>query len=229
MARYPGANTTVSGPWQKTGYGPTLQVNEAHGIVLHDAVGSLGGAFGELRNLNRRASWYATIDLDGKVYEHYASEKITWHCGSLFWNCRLIGIEHVSTYVNGHPSTIPVRGAQLESSTKVVEFLQREHGFPLIRPVTAKEHTEISQTSCPNGRIPWPAYEHEPEDEMGAIEELKKALLIIDAAQAGQIKLLEETQQFLGEIDALLSVGKDAEAEARLRYVYQIAGQPWPA
>ena len=162
MAIYPDA-IWRPGPPSKQGYA-SYPKNFAQGVVLHSMVGYFGGAMAELDKLERRASWHFSINRDGKVYQHYDTEAVTWHCGSAYWNGRLIGIEHEGGF---NPANEPLTPAQLASSQKLVQWLAQTHGFTPVRGTgiegrTLFEHNEIAPpsdpTSCPSKRIPWDAY-----------------------------------------------------------------------
>jgi N-acetyl-anhydromuramyl-L-alanine amidase AmpD len=122
MAIYPNA-IWRPGPASKTGYGD-LVTNFAQGVVCHSMVGYYAGAMAELDKLTRRASWHFSVNQHGLVFQHYDTDKITWHCGSVFWNARLIGIEHEGGFDPEDESfTVPQR----ESSVKLVKWLHATH------------------------------------------------------------------------------------------------------
>ena len=124
MAWYPAA-IVRPGPASKTGYG-SLVYNFTQGVVCHSMVGYYGGAMAELDKLTRRASWHFSVNRDGKVYQHYDTTAITWHCGSVYWNSRLIGIEHEGGFA---PENEPLTDPQRDSSVKLVRWISATHGF----------------------------------------------------------------------------------------------------
>jgi len=128
MAIYPEA-IWRPGPPSKTGY-PAYPVNFTQGVVCHSMVGYFGGAMAELDKLTRRASWHFSVNFDGKVYQHYDTKLVTWHCGSAYWNARLIGIEHEGGY---SPHNEPFTYQQRLASVKLVRWLGLTHGFELSR------------------------------------------------------------------------------------------------
>lgn len=125
---YPEAIWTP-GPVEKTGY-PGYTFNLCQGVVCHSMVGYKNGALAELYKLTRRASWHFSVLQNGQVLQHYDTELITWHCGSLYWNARLIGIEHEGGY---NPTNEPLTVPQLESSVRLVKWLGSVHNFTLAR------------------------------------------------------------------------------------------------
>lgn len=128
MALYPEA-IWRPGPLTKQGYAAYPR-NLLQGVVLHSMVGWFAGAMAELDKLARRASWHFSVNQNGLVYQHYDTEAVTWHCGSAFWNGRLIGIEHEGGY---NPKDEPLTPVQLLSSVKLVNWISRTHNIELAR------------------------------------------------------------------------------------------------
>lgn len=93
-------------------------------------VGYYAGALAELDKLTRRASWHFSILRNGQVIQHYDTELITWHCGSVYFNHKLIGIEHEGGY---SPHNEPLTEAQKIASVELVNWLAATHGFALTR------------------------------------------------------------------------------------------------
>lgn len=118
MTWYPKA-IVRPGPASKTGYG-TLQVNAKRGVVCHSMVGFFAGAMAELDKLERRASWHFSILRDGRVFQHYDTDKITWHAGSVWGNSRFIGVEHEGGF---SPENEPLTDAQREASVALVKWI----------------------------------------------------------------------------------------------------------
>lgn len=181
MARYPAAIWDPGPAWKQNG-----GLNSCRGVVCHSMVGSWQAARNELMRPDRRASWHFSVLKDGSVYQAYETNVQTWHCGSKY-NNTLIGIEHEGGL---NPYNEPLTPPQLGASVALVRWLSKQHAFPLVRNVGLWEHNEVSgePTSCPSGRIPWPAYaagiEAPPpkpkEDEvrlMWCIEEVKLYLV----------------------------------------------------
>ena len=124
MAKYPNA-IWRPGPVSKQGY-DALTINFVKGVVCHSMVGYFAGAMAELDKLERRASWHFSVLQDGRVFQHYDTLAITWHCGSVYWNARLIGIEHEGGFA---PHNEPFIAVQEDSSVKLVKWLSATHGF----------------------------------------------------------------------------------------------------
>lgn len=160
MATYPYALQSP-GPIEKQGY-PGMAFNACRGVVCHSMVGSYRAAWGELGNLNRRASWHFSVKQNGDVIQHYDSKLVTWHCGTKRYNGIYIGIEHEGGL---NPHNEPLTKVQREASVDLVRWLSIEHGFPMSRESGLKEHNEVAPssdpTACPSGRIPWEYYTEE--------------------------------------------------------------------
>lgn len=148
------------GPAQKQGY-PGVTRRDLYAIegeIKHSMEGSLASAFGELDRATRQASWTFSVAKDGKVYQHYPLESITWHGGGINANRRFIGIEHEGKV--GEPLTEPQYQATLKLSRAIREACPNVGGKPPARRVNLFEHREMTEfgsaaTSCPSNRIPW--------------------------------------------------------------------------
>jgi len=135
------------GPNWKTGAGDGRTVRDNKGAVLHSAEGYLEGAVSVLHG-PRQASWHFTLCQDGRVFQHYPLEAITWHAGAA--NDDYVGIEHEG--VAGQPLTPP----QIEAGVNLLKWIALQDDWPAFeRSVTLFEHNEFMATSCPSGRIPW--------------------------------------------------------------------------
>lgn len=137
--------------------------NSRRGAILHSAEGYEGGLWSQLDG-PAQVSWHFSILQNGDVLQHFGIDQSPWHAGNKAGNTSLIGIEHEG--ITGEPLTPP----QLNASRALVRWLADECGWTASRQpgrMTLFEHREINpQTTCPNGRIPWVAYE---EDEVRAI------------------------------------------------------------
>ncbi len=162
------------GPSWKTGYPGVAATSlaEKEGEVKHNAQGSLAGALAVLDG-PQQSSWHFTIAKDGKIFQHYPLESITWHSGlpgdrktdtSLIGNLTLIGEEHEG--VAGEPLT----QAQFDSTLRISQFIRdncpRVKANPPMLHKNLWEHRELTPTSCPSGRIPWGALIVGLEDDM---------------------------------------------------------------
>ena len=135
------------GPAAKTGAFNSI-LRRGQGVVVHSAEGSLEAALGVLDG-PRPASWHLTVAKDGRYYQHYPLESITWHAGADA-NPRYVGIECEG--VAGEPLT----PEQLATLRSVLDWLEAVDAWPVReRGVTLFEHNEFMPTSCPSGRIPW--------------------------------------------------------------------------
>lgn len=154
----------VPGPMAKIGYPGVVAVplEQIEGEVKHSMEGSYQAALGELMNLSRSASWTFSLPKDGRLIQHYPLELIAWHAGlpgdrsfdtSIIGNMTLRGEEHEGRA--GEPLTAP----QLATSIKLSEEIRKRCSRVASRPpqlrVNLWEHTWLSSTACPSGRIPW--------------------------------------------------------------------------
>ena len=114
--------------------------NSQEGFVCHSVEGSLAGAFRELDNEARLASWHFTLDLDGTLYQHYRLNASCWASGSFGANTRYIAMEAVGT------AAAPLTAAQEATALR----LWRELGFTR-RGVDLFEHNEVATKWSPNG------------------------------------------------------------------------------
>jgi len=173
------------GPVVKQGYpgAASRTLAEVEGETKHSAEGSYAAAMGELDKLTRQASWHFTACKDGRLYQHYPLESITWHCGlpgdrrqdtSLVGNLTLIGVEHEGGGPDapGEPLTEP----QLQATLRLTQEVRRlcpSVGAPVLRK-NLWEHGWLSSTSCPSGRIPWPKFLEEDEMTQAEFNEMFK-------------------------------------------------------
>lgn len=141
--------------WQP---GPAWKVwperNAIAGVIEHSMEGEEEGAWSQL-NGSAEVSWHFSVMYDGAVFQHYELDASPWHAGSKARNVTLIGVEHEGR--KGEPLT----PAQVKSSVALTRWVARQGGWRMERHKTLFEHNEVSSTSCPNGRIPWSAYEEE--------------------------------------------------------------------
>ncbi len=135
------------GPAAKTGY-PHAILRRGAGVVVHSAEGSLDAALGVLDG-PAPSSWHMTVCKDGRYFQHYPIETITWHAG-VDANVRYVGVECEGKA--GEPLTIP----QALVLGGIIDWLELVDAWPAReRHVTLFEHNEFMPTSCPSGRIPW--------------------------------------------------------------------------
>lgn len=144
--------------------GPTANTyagdNPGTGVVLHSAEGRWSDTYRPPDTMKQQGvSWHFTVEQDGSLWQHMPMTARAWHAGSTYGNFNLIGIEHEG--VKGEPLT-PL---QLQASVRLVKWIAGERGWKPERGKTLFEHRELSQTTCPNDRIPWEAYEEEDMKE----------------------------------------------------------------
>lgn len=139
----------------KAGYGsnPKRTLAEIKYVVYHSAEGWAANIMPIQNDPNKRASWTATVLLDGTLWRHYDWEDVTWTSGTLTANVEGVGIEFEG--VKGTPIT----DAQVTTGALIYEELKAQ--CPNLRiPVLGQgfeEHRRVSAgaTTCPNDRIRW--------------------------------------------------------------------------
>ena len=140
------------GPQDKQGYPDAPMRTSRTGMILHSAEGSLASALGVLDG-PRQVSWHFTVCKDGRIFQHYDLASACWHAGRKLANLAWVGVEH-----EGVAGEV-ISGAQLQASVDLVKWVAaQEHWTPTRGLVgrTLFEHNEVSATSCPSHRIPWP-------------------------------------------------------------------------
>lgn len=178
--------------WQP---GPTWKVwsedNAIAGVIEHSMEGEDEGAWSVL-NGDTQASWHFSVMYDGAVFQHYGLSSTPWHAGSKAQNIRLIGVEHEGR--KGEPLT----PAQLKASVALTRWIARQGGWRMERGKTLFEHREVSNTTCPNGRIPWEYYTEEDDVEVIKFVNLDEINAVKDAMRA----TVDDGVQFVGQIVA---------------------------
>lgn len=157
---YPGA-TFIPGPpdkinrYDNSGYVPLTGI----GAVLHSSEGTLNGALIQLRS-TVKVSWHFTIDLNGKVYQHYDTTIECWHAHE--WaNANLLGIEFPNLYTDGKPDHRPLTAEQVTAAVALLAWYFKLRNLKASRDMPGRtlwEHHEAdpNPTECPSGRVPWP-------------------------------------------------------------------------
>jgi hypothetical protein len=122
--------------------------NEGLGLALHSVEGWLSGAFGELDNPNRQASWHFTNSISGVLYQHYPVAASCWASGSEQANTRYWAVE--SEGVKGTPLNPRQVSVMMRLSAEFEVY--GAHGFPAQReePRTLWEHNELATKWSPN-------------------------------------------------------------------------------
>jgi hypothetical protein len=141
----------------------TSGVRAGKGAVLHSAEGPLAASFRILaltsgaRPADWQKSWHFTVAQDGRLFQHYPLDVVTWHAGPKA-NPLYVGVEHEG--VAGQP----VAGPQLEASARLLRWISDVEGWGRFVRYPADglaanlfEHNQFMATACPSGRIPWPA------------------------------------------------------------------------
>lgn len=162
--------------------GPPLQVyvgkNAREGVILHSAEGYFSEAYRPRDTMEQRGvSWHFTVFKDGRVEQHYDLDAVCWHAGTQA-NLWLLGVEHEGEA--GEPLT----PAQTAASVALVRWLARECGWAnLARSGPSQrlyEHREVNlKTTCPNGRIPWAAYEEEDVLKLDPVDTQSEAIELV--------------------------------------------------
>lgn len=99
-----------------------------------------------LRNGPASVSSHYLIGRDGRIGQLVAETSRAWHNGSLEWNAKAIGIEHVHMPGEDWPLV------QLEASERLHADISRRRGIPLDR-TRVVGHGETFPTACP-GDLP---------------------------------------------------------------------------
>lgn len=138
-------------------------------IVYHitDGQPRLDRAVEHLRNPNPTGSPVSAhflVGQAGEVVQLVDTEDTAWHCSG--WNKRSVGIEHVARTPGEHGKDdpgLPLTGAQLEASARLVGWLLAQLGLPLdavvphcSSPVTT--HKDCGRADSDGGIWPWASY-----------------------------------------------------------------------
>lgn len=185
------------GPSWKVGYPgvAATALSEKEGELKHSAEGPLAATLAMLDG-GQTSSWTGTIAKDGRLFQHYPLEYITWHAGlpgdrrtdtSLIGNLTLFGWEHEGGGPNAPGE--PLTELQYQTTLRVSQFIREKCLLVALRPPTLRgnlwEHRELSATSCPSGRIPWTRLIQDlQEDDMGMTPEETAAFNALKDAHA---------------------------------------------
>ncbi len=163
VVRHPGPAEKTTGTRART-----------RGAVYHSSVGDLGAALSVLANVSKRAdgtyrygSWHMTNAKDGRLFQHYPLDVLTWHArGGNNWS---IGVENEGGPIGNERE--PLTEAQVTNLVELSAWLVEEGWLPGLTRTGDKtlwEHREIqgSSTACPSGRIPWAEIIERAEDSM---------------------------------------------------------------
>jgi len=156
------------------------EVNGQHGIVFHSAEGGLPALIGELMKPDRQASWCGSIDKDGTLYQHYATQRSCWTSGNKKANTSFYAFEAVGR--RGEPLT----KQQEDTVLRIIEDGAAAGGWKPERKVTIWEHNEVATiakpnagpTACPSNRYDavWARLE---EEDMARLDELEAKLNLL--------------------------------------------------
>lgn len=145
--------------------------NQSLGLVVHSVEGSLAGAFGELMNPARQASWHFTNAINGDFYQHYPVTASCWASGNKTANTRYWAVES-----EGKAGT-PLNAAQVANMMGLCEEFEIYTSLKAQRtePRTIFEHREVATewspnagpTACPSGRYDGFYIELNKEEDTG--------------------------------------------------------------
>lgn len=146
------------------------QRNAMLGFACHSVEGWLAGAFGELDNPQRQASWCFTNARDGTLYQHYPIWASTWCSGNLKANTELIGVES-----EGLAGT-PLNEAQVANMLQLMREWEALTGRVAKRSQpgrTVWEHNEVAQWATPNaGPTACPSHRYDPFFEALEVDDM---------------------------------------------------------
>lgn len=172
--------------------------NQSLGLVLHSVEGWLAGAFGELDNPNRQASWMFTNALDGKFYQHYPVTASCWASGNkpantTYWSVESEGI-----------AGTPLNDVQVLNMLLLCEEFETYTNKKATRSQPARtlfEHREVAvayfpnagPTACPSGRYePFYAALSKPQEKTVVSQEefdlMKARMTTMESALTGADK-----------------------------------------
>lgn len=170
--------------------------NYGLGIVWHSMEGWMDGSMAELMKPTRQASWMFSIDLEGKLYQHYPVNTSCWASGNEFanvnwWSCELEGTQ-----------SMPINDAQLSTAMILISEWENHSGLEAFRSgdpstQTMHEHREVDTISTPNaGPTACPSeryarlWESLKENEM-TNEQLNTIVQDLNAAMVKRMALME--------------------------------------
>lgn len=199
--------------------------NERRGVIAHSMEGKYVHARARLFGPDR-ASWTGSILYSGELIEHYPVTYSVWASGSAEAN---IGFPAFETEGDKYE---PFNDAQLATWARIIADLSAWAGWTLLRPVhplaygdpaTLIEHRECkvlfdsSPTACPSERADWPRM-------MGGSRVYTDKE--IDEKIGEALALGVRNQKNLSD----LANGQDAlpPLKGMLRYLWALAGKPWP-
>lgn len=150
--------------WATKRPGPGSKVytekNQSLGLALHSTEGWLTGAFGELDNPSRSASWTFTNALDGKFYQHYPVTASCWASGSKQANTMYWAVES-----EGIAGT-PLNTAQVMNMLLLCEEFETYTNKKATRDKATRtlfQHKEVATAYFPNaGPTACPSERYEP-------------------------------------------------------------------
>jgi len=165
--------------------GPTgkqyAEKNESLGIVTHSVEGSLAGAFGELMNPERLASWHFTNAINGDFYQHYPVTASCWASGNKPANTRYWAAES-----EGKAGT-PLNAAQVANMIGLYKEFEIYTSLKAqrVEPRTIFEHREVATkwspnagpTACPSNRYDGFYAELDKEEDSGVTKAEVEAMI----------------------------------------------------
>ncbi len=158
------------GPADKQGYAsnPSRSLSEIEYNVNHSLEGHKSNVMNALNAPSRRASWSATVMLDGTCWRHYDLEAITWASGGKEYNIKGFAVEY-----EGMAPT-PITDEQVVTAKLIWEFLEEKCpnlGAPVLDQGFQEHGRLTGATACPSDRIRWDDIAAEPEVEPEPIKE----------------------------------------------------------
>lgn len=139
--------------------------SSVRGIFMHSAEGYAGTLLDPRSQWGYQGShsWHLTNLFDGRVFQHHPFTDRCWHATAA--NQEYVGVEN-----EGHkPNDPTLNQLQVNNAVRFIRDIADWKGWEPRRPAntadkahTLWEHREVVRiggdaSSCPSGRIPWPA------------------------------------------------------------------------
>ena len=179
--------------------------NQSLGLVTHSVEGWLNGAFGELDNPNRAASWHFTNAIDGRFFQHYPVTASCWASGNRPANTMYWAVESEGV------APAPLNDVQIANMTRLCKEFEAYTGREATRSEalrTVYMHREVATAYSPNaGPTACPSERYAPfffvldmaqeqEDDMVTREEFDALKAVVDRINIEAVILGPDAQGY---------------------------------